>query len=412
MFRTVTLDDAAGLPRWRRPETLLMVMAFAMPLAFSVWMAVLNNFIIEIGGFDGRDNGWLQTIREIPGFLTFLVIYLLLIFREQTLAFVALVLLGVAVAVTGYFPSFAGLAITTILSSIGFHYFEAVYQSLQLQWLDKERAPKLIGWMVAVGSVGSLVAYGGAWVGTRVFGAGYETIYLTGGLAAVSLALFCRLAYPQFEEREAQHKKVILRRRYWLFYALTFMGGARRQIFVVFAGFMMVEKFGFRLHEVIELLLLNYIAMMVIGPYVGRFIARFGERRALMIEYLGLILVFFCYAGLYFFDWGVALAVVLYILDHLLFAMAIAQKTYFQKIADPKDIAPTSAVSFTINHIAAVALPAMLGYLWLVSPGAVFGLGSIMAVISLGLAFMVPRTPVVGRETVFASARMAARPAE
>jgi len=95
------------------------------------------------------------------------------------------------------------------------------------------------------------------------------------------------------------------------------------------------------------------------------------------------------------------LASVLYVIDHMLFAMALALKTYFQKIADPGDIAPTAAVAFTINHIAAVFLPASLGYLWLVSPGAVFGLAAGMAMISLLLALLIPRHPEKGNETVF-----------
>jgi len=90
--------------------------------------------------------------------------------------------------------------------------------------------------------------------------------------------------------------------------------------------------------------------------------------------------------------------------------MAFAIKTYFQKIADPADIAPTAAVAFTINHIAAVFLPALLGYLWIVSQISVFVLAAGMALISLGLSMLIPRHPVKGRETIFA--RALAAPAE
>ena len=88
-------------------------------------------------------------------------------------------------------------------------------------------------------------------------------------------------------------------------------------------------------------------------------------------------------------------------LDHLLFALAFAQKTYFQKIADPADIAPTAAVAFTINHIAAVALPASLGYLWAHHPGGVFFLAASMAGVSLVLSRLIPRHPCEGNETIF-----------
>jgi MFS family permease len=179
------------------------------------------------------------------------------------------------------------------------------------------------------------------------------------------------------------------------------MSGARRQIFVVFAGFMMVERFGFEVHEITALFLINLVANMIFAPLMGRLVTVFGERRALAFEYVGLIIVFVAYGGIYWFGWGVVIASVLYVVDHIFFALALALKTYFQKIADPRDIAPTAAVAFTINHIAAVFLPALLGYLWLASPASVFALAAGMATISLVLALMIPRHPVPGRETIF-----------
>ena len=94
------------------------------------------------------------------------------------------------------------------------------------------------------------------------------------------------------------------------------------------------------------------------------------------------------------------LAAGLYVVDHLFFALAIAIKTYFQKIADPKDIAATAGVGFTINHIAAVVIPAVFGIIWLTSPAAVFLAGTAMAAFSLLLSFNVPLRPEPGNETL------------
>jgi hypothetical protein len=140
---------------------------------------------------------------------------------------------------------------------------------------------------------------------------------------------------------------------------------------------------------------------MVFAPLIGRLVTVWGERRALLIEYAGLAIVFLAYGGIYYFGWGVLIAAALYVLDHLFFAMALALKTYFQKIADPGDIAPTAAVAFTINHIAAVFLPVLLGLLWLVSPMAVFILAAAMASTSFALALLIPRHPAKGHETIF-----------
>ncbi len=411
--RETTIAEAETLPRWRRPESFLVLMSVGMTLAFSTWSAALNNFAVEVVGFDGFDIGTLHAFREIPGFLSFLVIYLVIFIREQRLAMMALILLGLGTALVSGFPTWWGLMATTLISSLGFHYYEAVNQSLQLQWLDRARAPAMLGRILAAASATSLVVYGTiALAGWLVTDINYAAVYAVGGGACAAIAIFAWVAYPQFRSPHPQVKHLVLRRRYWLYYALVFMGGARRQIFVVFAAFMMVEKFGFQLHEVTALFLANYLANMLFAPVVGRLIMRFGERRALIIEYIGLAGVFAAYAGVYFLDWGVMLALGLYVADHLLFAMAFAQKTYFQKIADPRDHAPTAAVAFTINHIAAVALPIPLGLLWLYQPGAVYALASSMALVSLGLALMVPRHPDAGRETVFAQVGPAPAPAE
>jgi len=410
-MQIVRLSDAHTLPFWRRPVTLLFLMAAAMPIAFSTWSALLNNFVIEVADFDGSDIGWLHTVREIPGFLAVGVIVLLMMFREQVLGLVALVMLGIATSFTAQFPSMSGILTITMLSSIGFHYYETVNQSLQLQWIDKARAPQTLGWLISAGSAATFLAYVLIVLTWEALGLSYSLVYwLSGGLTAV-IGVFRLIAYPQFEGAHPQHQKLILRRRYWLYYALQFMSGARRQIFMVFAGFMMVEKFGFAVHEVTSLFLITLLANILSAPLVGKAVEVFGERNALVFEYVGLAVIFFLYGGLYYFGWGVVLASALYVFNHIFFSLALALKTYFQKIADPQDIAPTAAVAFTINHIAAVFLPALLGYLWLTSPGLVFLAAAGMAIVSLLLSLLIPRHPVRGNETISART-LGAKPAE
>ena len=381
---------------WRRPELLLILISVAMPISFSTWMALINNFAVERAQFTGVEIGILQSVREIPGFLSFAVIFVLLLLREQALALLFLGLLGIGVALTGFFPNFVGLLLTTVVMSTGFHYFETVRQSLALQWLAKEQAPAMLGRLIAVGSFASLVAFALIYLGIDLGGLDMKWVYLIGGAITVVLTLAAWLLFPRFPEKVEQRKRLILRRRYGLYYALTFMAGARRQIFVVFAGFLMVEKFGFDVASMTLMFLANHVIAMALAPRIGKLVGRWGERTVLSIEYGGLIVVFTGYAFV-----GTAwIAVGLYILDHLFFAMAIAIKTYFQKIADPADIAATSGVSFTINHIAAVVIPAAFGLLWMVSPAAVFLAGTGMAVCSLVLARIVPRQPEHDNVTV------------
>ena len=398
-----------------RPEILLMVMAAAMPIAFWAWVVLLNNFTVEVASFTGKEIGILQSLREVPGFLSFLVVYLLLIIAEQRLALLSLFILGVGVALTGYFPTIIGLYITTVISSIGFHYYEACQQSLSLQWLDKKTAPERMGLIYSVASVAKFLVLGAiftvyllslpeiSWhalassTGLATGLNSYQFTYLFTGLVTCGLAVVAYTIFPQFNETVQQTRRIILRKRYWLYYALTFISGARRQIFIVFASFLMVEKFGYSLTQITALFLLNAAFNILLAPLVGKVISRVGERAALVFEYLGLIGVFMAYA---FVEDGM-FAAALYVIDHMFFAFAIAIKTYFQKIGDPADMASTASVAFTINHIAAVIIPALFGLLWLVSPSAVFLSGAVMAGMSLILSLNVPRNPQAGAEVIF-----------
>jgi hypothetical protein len=396
----VDLVDAKEFSFVRQPVFLLILMAFAMPMAFSVWTALLNNFVVEMAGFTGVEIGWLHSIREIPGLLAVGVIFVLIFVREQLLALLSLILLGIASGLTAFFPQFGGIIILTFLASIGFHYFEAANQSLQLQWIDKKVAPQTLGWISAVGSFSSLIAYGVLVITWKAFNLSFGFVYVTSGAITVFIAVLCLLLYPSFESPRAQINKMIIRRKNWLYYALQVMSGARRQIFLVFAAFMMVEKFGFQVHEVTILFLLNFVVSMLFAPIVGKAISLFGERWILIVEYVGLTLIFLAYAGIYYFDWSVTVGIILFIANHLFFSMSFAIKTYFQKIADPYDIGSSVAVAFTINHIPAVFLPAVLGYMWIVEPSGIFFMAAMMAISSLILALFVPRYTEPGVEPI------------
>jgi predicted MFS family arabinose efflux permease len=270
-----------------------------------------------------------------------------------------------------------------------------VKQSLSLQWLSKQEAPQILGKLIAVSSVTSLLIYSVLWLCLEWLHLDYDWNFLLGGGVCMFIAFAMWLCFPHYQAKTMQHKKIILRKRYWLYYLLTFLSGARRQIFMVFAAFLMVEKFGYQASEVTLLFLINYTFNWLFAERIGKFIHRFGERNALSAEYIGLIFVFVGY-GLV--D-NATVGALLYILDHMFFAMAIAISTYFQKIAAPEDISASAGVSFTISHIAAVVIPVLLGLVWIQQPSLVFYIGALFAIFSLVAAQYIPRSPSQGNET-------------
>ena len=378
------------------PQNLLLAMALVMPLTYSVWNALLNNFVVETAAFTGAEIGMLQSLREVPGFLAFTAVFVLLAIKEQTFALLALAILSVGVAITGWFPFEFGLYATTVLMSIGFHYFETVNQSLTLQWLPKDQSAHFMGKQLSIRAFASLFAYGAIWVLMEWWNMDYNTMYMLAGGTALVIVVALWLTFPTFQQHSQQNKQLVLRKRYWLYYALVFFSGARRQIFVVFAAFMMVEKFEYSVGDISLLFTINYVFNLFFAPIIGKWIHKVGDRTALLFEYAGLVLLFISYA----FVSNAYVAGGLFIIDHLLFAMAIAIKTYFQKIAAHEDIASTAGVSFTINHIAAVVIPALLGIVWLTSPELVFYLGACFAACSFLLALNIPSHPEVGNEVV------------
>ena len=380
----------------KSPELLILLMTVAGAISWAVWLNLLNNFAIEKLDFTGAEIGILSSLREIPGFLAFTVIFVLAFIREQKLAYVSLALLGIGVILTGLVQTNMTFYLATIVMSVGFHYFETINSSLTLQWVDKEKTAEFLGRVIATRSAASIIAFSLVWLLFQQFHMEFLWIYIIGGGISIVIVVFCWQHFSLFPEKVVQTKKIILRKRYWLYYTLQFLSGARRQIFVVFAGFLMVEKFDFSVAEISLLLLANAAINVTLAPKIGRLIHKFGERKALIFEYIGLTFIFTGYAVVessYF-------AVFLYIADHLFFSIAIALKTYFQKIADPADIASSAGVSFTINHTAAVFVPVLFGLIWLYSPSLVFYAGAVIALASLLLALNMPSKPSVGNEVL------------
>ena len=368
------------------PILMLILMSIATPIAFGGWSALLNNFAVERANFTGVEIGILQSIREIPGFLAFTVVFVLLIIKEQSFSAIALALMGLGVSIAGYFPTIYGLYFTTIVMSTGFHYFETIKNSLSLQWLSKEEAPQILGRLIAVGSITSLILYAAIWIFLEIFNIDYVYIFLICGIICIGIAFYLQVSFPIFEPKNTQHKNIILRKKYSLYYILIFLSGARRQIFVVFAAFLMVEKFKYSASQVSLLFLINYLFNWIFAERIGRMIHIFGEKRSLTFEYVGLIIVFVSYALVT----NAYVAAMLYVIDHMFFALALAINTYFQKIADPKDIASSAGVSFTINHIAAIFVPVLLGFLWIYSHSLVFFIGAFFAFLSLIATQFIP----------------------
>ena len=364
----------------------LIVLTISSTAGMQVWSTLFNNFAVDIAGLGGDHIGTIQSIREIPGFLALLAVYVILFIKEYRLSALSILFLGLGVAITGWFPSYLGLIMTTLVMSFGFHYFETTNMSLTLQYFDEAISPWVSGKQRSYAAAANIAV--GILIYFLVFLLDFTNIYLIFGGLIIAAAVWGLMQDPSETTIVPQRKKMIVRKKYGLFYFLTFMAGARRQIFMAFAVLLIVQKFKYSVQEVTILFVVTNIINYYLSPLIGKSIIRFGERKVLSLEYFSLIFIFAAYAG----TGSKPVVAFLYILDHIFFNFSIAIRTYFQKVGDPRDIAPSMAVGFTINHIAAVVLPALGGLLWVIDYRIPFIGGAMMSLVSL-IAVQRIRTP-------------------
>ena len=367
------MDDVKQNPMY----PFLIVLTISSTIGLQTWQTLINNFAVENAHLDGGHIGAIQSVREIPGFLSLLVIFALYFIKEHRLMTMSIIVLGVGLMAIGLLPSFNGLLLTTIVTSIGFHYFDTTSRSLTLQYFDSKISPWVFGKLRSYTAAASIAAGILIYIIAPIMN--YTQIYILMGFLVLSAGIWGCTKDPTHMGTTPQHRRIIFKKKYWLFYFLTFMGGARRQIFVAFAAFLLVQRHQFSLQTITLLFALNNLVNFFFSPIVGKAIIRFGERKILSLEYFGLTIIFLSYTS----TDSRLLLTLLYILDHLFFNFSMGILTYFQKVADPMDIAPSMAAGNTINHIAAVFLPFIGGLLWMVDYRIPFLIGAGLSLISL-----------------------------
>jgi len=377
----------SGLPYSKRNILLFMALLnFGSTVAFQGWSMLYNNFVVEVAGMNAAQSGFVQGLREVPGLLGFTLIFFLFFMKEHRFAAFSVIAAGLGTMLTGMFPSFVPIICTSMIMSFGFHYYEALNSSLAIQHFDLRQTP------IVMGRLRGLTAGGSLLISIFVFlfseKLSFEWLFFVPGAIGVLLGIFSLLHPVDSSKAAEQKKRVMPQKRYWLFYVLNLLMGGRRIVFSVFAVFLMVEQFDFSVRSISMLFMFNYTVNWLFNPMVGRIINKLGERRLMTIEYLAAFVIFLGYA----YTKNEYLIVLLYVFDSLTFNFSIAVRTFFQKIAFPSDAAQNMAIAQTINHIPAVTIPALGGWMW-VSLGyqSVFLFGVVITVISLILAQLVDR---------------------
>jgi predicted MFS family arabinose efflux permease len=360
--RATTAAATAVAPSNRRLALAFIVLSnVLLNFGFQVWRALFNNFAVEELGVRADQMGLIQAIREVPGLVGFSVGLLALFLSEMRIAGLSVILMGVGIALTGRSDSTLSLVASTLVMSVGFHFFLPTNSSAVMQLVGEDEAPRTLGRLSSLNALAAVVSAGVVFLTLDALG--FRTLFYAVGVLLVvgGLALLPWGRQPARSTRA--RRRPPLRRQYWLYYVLEFLMGSRRHIFTTFAVFLLVQEHNVAAQTVTILYVINNLIGTFFYQQFGKVIPRAGERRILTLNFLLLIVVFLGYAY-------VSLLPVLYVLfviDHVLFGFRIALESYFQKIAvHPEEITPNLALGQTINHIASVVLPLIGGIVWAV----------------------------------------------
>jgi predicted MFS family arabinose efflux permease len=366
----------------------LVVSNFMLYFGFNVWQAMFNNFAVEELGVGPASMGWIQAVREIPGLVGFLVGLLALFVSEIRIMALSVVLLGAGTFLAGQAINIPFLLLSTLVMSFGFHFFYPSNSAVVLMTVEKRHAPRSLGQLSSLGAMAALAATATVYLLAEPWG--YRRLFVVvGGLVAVGGLLLLPLGNAK--EGLPPRRQLILRRRYWLYYTLTFLMGSRRHILSTFAIFLLVRKYGISVQTTATLFLINSLINTYALQLVGKLVGRLGERVMLTAACAALVFVFLGYAYVTYLP----MLFVLYVIDNILFGFNLALTTYFQKVAvTPEEVTSNLSVAQTIEHIAAVVVPVIGGTIWeLFGSQAPFLVGVGIVLVSLVLTqFM--RTPL------------------
>lgn len=364
---------------WNRSFRLLAGAVFSVGFFFGIQLTLYNNFIVERLGIEAHQLGYVEALREMPGFLNALFIALIVSMAPPVIAGVCLIVMGVGIMAYAKVTTVVALAVFSLLWSVGFHCWVPLQQVMTLtlspegmkgKWLGQLRSVSSLAWLLAIGFCMLTYEF------LKIFS--YEGLFVVAGMSTVLggiAVMFASRKRPQIRE-----KGFVFNRRYGLFYALNFLQGCRKQMFITFAIFALVKIHGMPVEVTMRLVLINQVLITLTSPLMGRLVDRYGERLMLSLSYAGLMVVFFGYAvvqhrpTLY----------LLYCIDNLIFFGGIALTTYLHKIAREEDLRPTLSMGVTMNHFAAVAAPVVGGLVWrYFGYQVIFFSGSALALISL-----------------------------
>lgn len=353
-----------------------------------------NNYLAQVHHLGEVARGGLEFPRELPGFLIVFVFIALIFLPDTRIAMFAALMVGISLWGQGFLaPGMKQVVFWMLLWSTGAHLYMVLRSSITLRLAEAGRAGQLMGRLGGLEAVGNLGGMLLVYWGVSRFNFSFALIFGIAGTCAL-LATICLFMIKPVPLKKPP-RNLMLKKKYLLYYSLCIIFGARKQIFLTFAPWVLIKIF----HSGVQTFAVLGIAATIISlffrPLLGKAIDNWGERNIIFTE--SVILVFICVLYGFATRWfpaQIALGIVMicYIIDQLLFAVTMARATYLNRIAEsPADVAPTISMGTTLDHAVSMSVPVLGGILW-ASFGFqwVFIAAAMIALINMGVALLIP----------------------
>ena len=374
------------------------VSALMLGMAFSMMDATFNNYLNEKFALSGFERSFLEFPRELPGFLVVFVSAALWFLCSRRLAVVSMLFGAVGALLIGFASSsYWVMVIWLFIYSVGNHLYMPVASTIGMELARVGQAGRRLGQLNAIRNAAAVLGSFIVFLGFRYLGFTFQHTF---AIIAIFLVIAAVLLYQMTPEKVTERRGYLqLHKEYRLFYILNVISGARKQLFITFAPWVLVQVFEQPTQIMATLFTLGGVIGIVFQPLLGWAVDKFGERFVLSSE--AVILVFVCFGygfAKFIFPAESAFLVVCgcFLVDQMIFSVSMARATYLKKIArQPADIQPALTAAVTIDHVFSISAALIGGLIWN-SFGFqyVFLMGAVLAVINFFTARQV-RIPLV-----------------
>ena len=345
---------------WTRNLVIFSIALFLLRFGEGLLNGTRINFFVDTLGLTSSQVLWLEGIRELPGLALIFIAALTMLLPLTLRAAVSVLLMGIGYLLFATVGSYSGLLAVVVLASLGFHAWIPSNSAIGMSLATKDNAGRVLGMLSAVGSLASIVGM----IAISVISGLFESMplgnyYVVGGIVIAVSALFLFKLPNDLGSTNTKPARIVLKRRYWLYYVLVFFSGARKLVLGSFVTLVLVQDFDLKVWQISTLTLVASGLNLLLAPKLGAMIDRLGERITTPIAYSAMAIACVGYATVS----NLWILLAFWFLIKLAQPLGMGLSTYVYRTAPPEELAPTLSAGVTFDHISSVSVPFLIGAL-------------------------------------------------